>query len=99
MNHFLPFLVSTPAENLKLHRTFVQWMEEHANFRDICDEGKGENKNKNKKGKQSLDQISLDIFTWSNFSIKRLKINQLIELFDQLIKKNWHILAVDRIFY
>jgi len=51
MNHFLPFLVSTPAENLKLHRTFVQWMEEHANFRDICEEGKGENKNKNKEDK------------------------------------------------
>ncbi len=47
----------------------------------------------------SFDQISLDIFTWSNFSIKRLKIDQLIELFDQLIKKNWRILAVDRIFF
>lgn len=33
--------LSTPAENLKLHRTFVQWMEEHANFRDICEHGKG----------------------------------------------------------
>jgi len=33
--------LSTPAENLKLHRTFVQWMEEHANFRDICENGKG----------------------------------------------------------
>jgi hypothetical protein len=26
-------------------------MEEHANFRDICEEGKGENKNKNKEDK------------------------------------------------
>ena len=52
-----------------------------------------------KPGKQSLDRISLDIFTWSNFSIKRLKISQLIKLFDQLIKKNWRILAVDRIFF
>ncbi len=31
-------------------------------------------------------------------SIKRLKISQLIKLFDQLTKKNWRILAVDRIF-
>lgn len=33
--------LSTPAENLKLHSTFVNWMEAHANFRTICDEGKG----------------------------------------------------------
>ena len=29
----------------------------------------------------SVDRISLDIFTWSNFLIKRLKISQLIETF------------------
>ena len=28
----------------------------------------------------SLDRISLDIFSWSNFLIKRLKISQLIEI-------------------
>jgi hypothetical protein len=46
-------------------------------------------------GKWSLDQISLDIFSWSNFLIKRLKISQLIKKFDQLPKKNLRILAVD----
>ncbi len=34
-------IVSTPAENLKLNKTFVQWMDEHANFRQICEDGKG----------------------------------------------------------
>lgn len=33
--------VSTPSENLKLSKTFVQWMGEHENFRTICEEGKG----------------------------------------------------------
>jgi len=33
--------VSTPAENLKLGKTFVQWMDEHANFRQVCEDGKG----------------------------------------------------------
>jgi hypothetical protein len=37
----IPRLVATPAENLKLPRTFVQWMEEHANFRTVCEDGKG----------------------------------------------------------
>jgi hypothetical protein len=32
-------------------------------------------------------------------SVKRPKINQLIELFNQLPKKNWRILAVDQIFF
>ncbi len=32
-------------------------------------------------------------------SIKRLKISQLIKLFDQLTKKNARILAVDQNFY
>ncbi len=36
--------VATPAENLKLNKTFDKWMEEHANFRTICEEGKGKNK-------------------------------------------------------
>ncbi len=43
------------------------------------------------------------LFSWSKVlimsSIKRLKISQLIELFDQLPKKNWRILAVDQIFF
>ncbi len=47
----------------------------------------------------SVDRISIDIFTWSNFLIKRLKIIQLIEKFDQLPKKNGRILAVDQNFY
>ncbi len=38
---FIFVSVATPAENLKLNKTFVQWMEEHANFRTICEEGKG----------------------------------------------------------
>lgn len=33
--------VSTPTENLKLARTFDQFMEEHANLKTMCDEGKG----------------------------------------------------------
>ena len=33
--------MSTPAENLKVNKTFVAWMDEHANFRDICEVGKG----------------------------------------------------------
>merc|ERR1711976_650345 len=33
--------VSTPSENLKLRKTFVQWMGDHENFRTICEEGKG----------------------------------------------------------
>merc|ERR1711983_575168 len=33
--------VSTPTENLKLVKTFVAWMDEHANLRTICEEGKG----------------------------------------------------------
>jgi protein-tyrosine phosphatase len=33
--------VSTPTENLKVTKTFVQWMDEHGNFRTICEEGKG----------------------------------------------------------
>ncbi len=44
----------------------------------------------------------LRLFTWLKFLImsliKRLKISQLIEKFDQLPKKNWQILAVDRNF-
>jgi protein-tyrosine phosphatase len=33
--------VSTPTENLKVTKTFQVWMDDHANFRQICDEGKG----------------------------------------------------------
>jgi hypothetical protein len=33
--------VSTPTENLKIAKTFFQWMEEHANLRTICENGKG----------------------------------------------------------
>jgi hypothetical protein len=33
--------VSTPANKLKLPKTFVQYMEEHANLRTMVDEGKG----------------------------------------------------------
>jgi protein-tyrosine phosphatase len=33
--------VSTPTESLKLGKNFVAWMEEHANLRTLCDEGKG----------------------------------------------------------
>jgi hypothetical protein len=46
----------------------------------------------------SVDQISIDLFTWSNFLIKRLKISQLIEKLDQLPKNNLQILAVDQNF-
>lgn len=35
------FLVSAPAENLKVSKTFVQWMNEHEDFRTICEDGKG----------------------------------------------------------
>merc|ERR1712102_120022 len=33
--------VSTPADKLKLPKTFAQYMEEHSNLRTIVDEGKG----------------------------------------------------------
>jgi len=33
--------VSTPTENLKLAKPFAAYMEDHANLRTICDEGKG----------------------------------------------------------
>jgi len=33
--------VATPADQLKLPKTFVQYMEEHANLRSMVDEGKG----------------------------------------------------------
>ncbi len=43
------------------------------------------------------------LFSWSKVLImsliKRLKFSQLIELFDQLTKKNGQILAVDQIFF
>ena len=38
--HFL-FLASVPTENLKLNESFCTWMDKHANFRTICEEGKG----------------------------------------------------------
>ena len=33
--------ISTPGDQLKLAKTFVAWMEEHANLRTIVEEGKG----------------------------------------------------------
>jgi len=33
--------VSTPTENLKVTKTFQAWMDDHSNFRTICEEGKG----------------------------------------------------------
>jgi len=33
--------VSTPTESLKVTMPFLKWMDEHANLRTICDEGKG----------------------------------------------------------
>jgi protein-tyrosine phosphatase len=33
--------VSTPTESLNLTKTFQSWMDEKANFRTICEEGKG----------------------------------------------------------
>jgi len=33
--------VSTPTESLKVAVPFVKWMDEHSNFRTICEEGKG----------------------------------------------------------
>merc|ERR1712121_97275 len=33
--------ISTPGDQLKLAKTFVAWMEEHANLRGIVEEGKG----------------------------------------------------------
>merc|ERR1711997_19223 len=32
---------SVPTENLKLNESFCTWMDKHANFRTICEEGKG----------------------------------------------------------
>ena len=36
--------VSTPTENLKVTKTFQAWMDDHANFRTICENGKGMNR-------------------------------------------------------
>jgi hypothetical protein len=54
------------------------------------------------KGKQSLDRISVDQNcvlsldqNYVNHLIEFFDTFHLIELFDQLIKKNWRILAVD----
>merc|ERR1712241_250358 len=33
--------VSTPTENLKVTKTFQAWMDDHADFRTICENGKG----------------------------------------------------------
>merc|ERR1712045_82903 len=33
--------VSTPTENLKINKGFKAWMDDHANLRTICEEGKG----------------------------------------------------------
>merc|ERR1711876_16383 len=33
--------VSTPTENLKINKGFKGWMDDHANLRTICEEGKG----------------------------------------------------------
>merc|ERR1711878_261095 len=33
--------VSTPTENLKVVTSFSKWMDDHANLRQICEEGKG----------------------------------------------------------
>ena len=35
------FAVSTPTENLKINKGFKAWMDDHANLRTICEEGKG----------------------------------------------------------
>jgi len=33
--------LSTPTENLKVAKTFQSWMDDHNNFREICEDGKG----------------------------------------------------------
>ena len=38
---FIFFAVSTPTENLKISKKFVDWMNEKSNLRTICEEGKG----------------------------------------------------------
>jgi hypothetical protein len=35
------FTVSFPTENLKINKDYVVWMDEHANLRTICEQGKG----------------------------------------------------------
>jgi len=49
--------LSTPAENLKLHKTFVQWMDDHSNFRTICEEGKGKLQWERDIPQDSLDNL------------------------------------------
>jgi hypothetical protein len=46
----------------------------------------------------SLDRISLDRISWSNFLIKRLKSCHLIKLFDQVKKSVRSFLALDQKF-
>jgi len=49
--------LATPAENLKLPKSFVSWMDEHANFRTICDEGKGKLQWERDIPQDSLDNL------------------------------------------
>lgn len=49
--------MATPAENLKLNKTFDKWMEEHANFRTICEEGKGKLQWERDIPQDSLDNL------------------------------------------
>ena len=44
---FIFFAVSTPTENLKISKKFVDWMNEKSNLRTICEEGKGKYDGKN----------------------------------------------------
>ena len=53
--------VSTPTENLKVTVPFTQWMEAHANLRDICNEGKG----KCRPEKSAIaGYVGIDNFFW-----------------------------------
>jgi protein-tyrosine phosphatase len=47
--------LSTPTENLKVTKTFQSWMDEHSNFRDICEDGKG-----NLQWERDIPQEALD---------------------------------------
>merc|ERR1711910_149374 len=50
--------VSTPADQLKLNKSFVSWMDSKANLRTICDDGKGKLQWEREIPQEALDNLN-----------------------------------------
>merc|ERR1711902_281712 len=50
--------VSTPTENLKISKKFVDWMNEKSNLRTICEEGKGKLQWEREIPQEALDNLN-----------------------------------------